>query len=149
MLLPILVIKSNVWVSCNIHTNQKKEGVYQEYQVSQSTYQALLKFERLLLRVSVSPLTNLPSKLTLPFPTGLHAMVETTMQSDAENLYPATISPYQLPSRDLYIPHVQQPCCRILLEHDREEGHSIPVAEAERPSTGHCPILDRELRTEF
>lgn len=54
MLLPILVIKSTVWVSCNIHTNQKKEGVNQEYQVSQSTYQALLKFERLLLRVCFS-----------------------------------------------------------------------------------------------
>lgn len=34
--------------------------------------------KRLLLRVSVSLVTNLPSKLTLPFPMGLHAMVEST-----------------------------------------------------------------------
>lgn len=66
----------------------------QGYEVSQSSDQALMKFERLLLRVSVFPLTNLLSKIT--FPMGLHAMVETTMQSDAENLYSVTTSSYRL-----------------------------------------------------
>jgi len=58
-------------------------------------------------------------------------MVETTVQGDAENLCTATTSSYLLASGDLYILHARQPCCSILLEHDREKGHSIPVPAAE------------------